>query len=242
MEKIKVLFQIRCKPDKTTMIVIILGTINIGLSFLLPVLNNRISFIILRDILQAGVFGIIIPVILLQKNGALHESGLNFDKPLKNLSISCMLIILFGLQFYFEDPDAVSLLSANAIVPGIYIMLTNIFEVIMYFCFMRHFLEKAFGILPSIVLSALFYSLHHAGFQPEFGKLLIVGIVFISIFRTTRSLFLILPVWWFCALWDVLLNSQHTKEIYSVTVFQVSVVAFFVIAGPYLAYKKVKTE
>lgn len=233
---------LRWNVNKTTLLVFLIGTISVILSFSLKFFNSRISFIILRDILQAGIFGIIIPVIILAAHNAIRESGLNLDKPLRNLGISLALVLLFAIQFYFEDKNALSRLSSGALLPAAYIMLASIFEVIMFFCFLRHFFEKAFGVIPAVILAALFYSLHHAGFQPEFIKLFIVGIVFIGIFRMGKSILIILPVWWFCALWDVLLASDMTKAIYLVTVLQTAIVAFFVCAGTFLIYRNCKNH
>ena len=49
------------------------------------------------------------------------------------------------------------------------------------------------GVVPSVVLTAVFYAFHHIGFQPEYGKLIFVGLLYASIFRMGNSVFMIFP-------------------------------------------------
>ncbi|MEW6406140.1 MAG: hypothetical protein AB1649_30515, partial [Chloroflexota bacterium] len=64
-----------------------------------------------------------------------------------------------------------------------------------------------------IVLAAGFYSFHHAGFQPEFVKLFFVGLMYMSVFRTTRSLLILYPLFWGVgACWDVLVQYGTAPE------------------------------
>ncbi len=72
-------------------------------------------------------------------------------------------------------------------------MLAVIFEFVFFYGFLRTMFERAFGIVPGVVLCAMFYSLHHAGFQPEFGKLFFVGLLFAVVYRIGNSALLIYP-------------------------------------------------
>ena len=53
--------------------------------------------------------------------------------------------------------------------------------------YLRMSFEKAFGIIPAVLLTAAFYSLHHAGFQPEFVHLFFVGIMYCSVKHRLNS-------------------------------------------------------
>jgi hypothetical protein len=55
-------------------------------------------------------------------------------------------------------------------------MVTNVVEVIFFACFIRYYTEKSLGVIPGILIAAAFFSLHHAGFQPEYIKSKKVGI------------------------------------------------------------------
>jgi hypothetical protein len=69
-------------------------------------------------------------------------------------------------------------------------------EVVFFYSFQRTLFERAFGIIPGIILAALFYSFHHLGFQPEFGKLFFVGLMYATTFRLGNSAFMIYPFFW----------------------------------------------
>ncbi|MEA4970733.1 MAG: hypothetical protein VB051_09430 [Candidatus Pelethousia sp.] len=79
---------------------------------------------------------------------------------------------------------------------------------------MRHYFDKAFGIIPANLLTAFFYSLGHAGFQPGFLKLLFVGILYCSTIYITGNIFIIFPFFWGVgAIWDVLINSSAGRSL-----------------------------
>ncbi len=95
---------------------------------------------------------------------------------------------------------------------------------ICFYGFMRHLFEKAFGIIPAVILTALFYSFHHAGFQPEFFKLFFVGIMYCSVFYITRNIFVIFPVFWGVgAMWDVIVDSPAGHSIMNILYFTVAI-------------------
>ena len=73
------------------------------------------------------------------------------------------------------------LLRQGVLIPVFYIFVAGIFEMIFIYGFLRRIFDKSFGIIPGIILTSVFYSFHHAGFQPEFGKLIFVGISSLNI-------------------------------------------------------------
>ena len=98
--------------------------------------------------------------------------------------------------------------------------------------FLRYEFERAFGILPAILLTAIFYSLHHAGFQPEFTKLFFVGMMYVTVFCLTRNLFSIFPFFWGVgAVWDVLVNSEAGSQIKNETSFIIAILMFLAMTS-----------
>lgn len=172
--------------------------------------NNILEFL-LRDFLQVIVVGLIIPVYLLAKGGAFKKAGLRFDRP-RLFLIGIIIAGLLFLQFLSEGSD-LSKLNISGLNIIFYIMAANIFEIIFFAAYLRYEFEKAFGIIPSIILSAMFFSLHHIGFQPEFLKLFLVGLTFISIMRIPNHWFIIIPAWWVGGVFDVLIKAQDIADI-----------------------------
>lgn len=98
--------------------------------------------------------------------------------------------------------------------------------------FLRYEFERAFGILPAVFLTAFFYSLHHAGFQPEFTKLFFVGVMYVTVFYVTRNLFAIFPFFWgIGAVWDVLVNSEAGSQIRNEISFIIAVLLLTAMTG-----------
>ena len=89
----------------------------------------------------------------------------------------------------------------------------------------------AFGIIPAIILTSVFYSFHHAGFQPEFMHLLFVGLMYCSVYYITQNLLIIFPFFWGVgALWDVIVSSDAGSEIKNAESFIIALVILLLSA------------
>ena len=104
--------------------------------------------------------------------------------------------------------------------------------------FLRMSFEKAFGIIPAIILTSVFYSLHHAGFQPEFLHLFLVGLMYSSVFYITKNMLIIFPFFWGVgALWDVLVSSEAGDEIKNPVSFSIAIV-ILVLSAAWFLFRK----
>jgi len=161
------------------------------------------------------LFGIGIPLLIINKEKNYKEYGLHLSKWYIFLPINLILGILLLLMFLKESPLPSDFTFTNDIIwKIIYIMIAGIFETIVFYSFIRTTIERSFGIIPAILAAAMFYSFHHAGFQPEFGKLLFVGILYAAIFRIGNSALLIFPFFWGVGgCYDVLIQSKEVSEI-----------------------------
>ena len=101
---------------------------------------------------------------------------------------------LFFLLRSSAPPPADFVWSAAACWKAAYVLLAVTFECLFFYSFLRTLLERSFGIVPAVVLAALFYAFHHAGFQPEFVKLFFVGVLYATVFRLGNSALLIWPL------------------------------------------------
>lgn len=122
--------------------------------------------------------------------------------------------------------------NINSFYAITYILAAGIFEMIFIYGFLRYEFERAFGICPAILMTAIFYSLHHAGFQPEFTKLFFVGIMYVTVFYFTRNIFSIFPFFWGVgAVWDVLVISDAGNRIKNETSFIIAILMFIAMMG-----------
>ncbi|MBN2352403.1 MAG: hypothetical protein JXD23_07530 [Spirochaetales bacterium] len=204
------------KPQKIAIIGLAIGIIIVLLSIaMIYVRENNFITIIIRDIVMILLFGIGIPLLLINKEKNFKEYGLHFNNWYIFLPINLILGILLLLMFLKKSPLPSDFTFTNDIIwKIIYIMLAGIFETIVFYSFIRTVIERSFGIIPAILVAAIFYSFHHAGFQPEFVKLLFVGILYATVFRIGNSALLIFPFFWGVGgCYDVLIQSKEVSEI-----------------------------
>jgi len=247
------LFLLKFEFSKDTAIAFFAGLAVILTSFGLYLfpgdsITDEVGFYVFRDIIMMFGIGFAFPLhyILITKKGSIKNLGITKNKLALSLFLNVVLAILLMFQFMVESRayGKEIILGKDIIIPVIYIFTAGIFEVIFFYGFLRQQFEKAFGIIPGILLAALFYSLHHAGFQPEFFKLLFVGIMYASVYRITNNAFIIFPFFWGVgAIWDVLVNfgaQEHLQGTW--TLFKaVSVLVLMALFSIYLI-KKLKYE
>ncbi len=167
--------------------------------------------IIIRDVFQITFIGLIIPATYIVNSGSsLSEFGITKKRWWLYLPINVILAGLLLLLFLKDSPPNGSKpWDYSQIYISIYVFLVLIFEVVFFYSFLRTLLERSFGVIPAIVLTSLFYSLHHAGFQPEFIKLFFVGLIYATAFRLADSALVIFPFFiGVGGLYDVLVQSE----------------------------------
>ena len=126
---------------------------------------------------------------------------------------------------FLKDEKPSDILKIKNLYAASYILVAGIFEMTFIYGYLRASFERAFGIIPSILLTAAFYSFHHAGFQPEFLHLFFVGLMYCSVYYITQKLLIIFPFFWGVgALWDVIVSSEAGDEIKNLESFIIALV------------------
>lgn len=221
MRKIREILAIRYRPNKETWLAIGVGLLVIGLSFSLNLFPGGSvgSKIYTTLILTVGIrigLGFYFPLRyeLLKKGESWSFFGVTKD----HWVISLILNLIFGaflLGMFLSESGEVGtqiLWQKDTAISIIYILLAGVFEMIFIYGFLRKTFERAFGVIPSLILTAIFYSFYHAGFQPEFSKLFFVGLLYSSTFKLTENVLILFPFFWGVgATWDVLVNFGATE-------------------------------
>lgn len=206
----------RWQPSRKMFIPILAGLIVIGLSALMiPTRGIPWVSILIRDIGMIFLMGFFFPLFYMKHSGpSFKEFGLTLKRWYLTLPFNFVLGVLLFFLLFSRHPLASFHWDNKTLLSVSYIMLAGVFEVIFFYAFQRNLFEKVFGIIPGIILSALFYSFHHLGFQPEFEKLFYVGLMYGTIFRLGNSAFMIYPFFWGVgACYDVLVQSQKVLPI-----------------------------
>lgn len=224
-------------PDRRTALALALGAVSVATSFTMLFAPSGTATILLRDVLQIGLIGFIAPALIMGSKDR-RDFGLRLDGWRKPFAIGLGISAVFTAYIHFSNPAAfVGILHApwTAIV---YIMIANVFEVFFFFVYLRGELERAFGVIPAVVVAALAYAFHHAGFQPEYLKLFAVGLIFITIYRLVGHWLVMFPLWWIGGLWDVLVQSKMVGGVSSLGLGRVVIIGAFTLAAVAIAIFK----
>lgn len=211
----KELFKLKVTRDTWTAVVA--GLLMIGMSLLMLPFSGEstrdaiVSFL-LRDVVMIFGLGIVFVSLYVDKKGKEILSDIGFSKRKIKLSLLLDIVLAAGLLAMFIGdgiPEGTVLLQMENLYAAVYILTAGIFEMLFIYGFLRMNFEKAFGIIPAILLTSAFYSFHHAGFQPEFLHLFLVGLMYTAVFYITRNMLVIFPFFWGVgALWDVIISSE----------------------------------
>ncbi|WP_156003326.1 CPBP family intramembrane glutamic endopeptidase [Treponema bryantii] len=201
-------------------------------------IDKAMSFI-LRDLLMIFGLGIVfVSLYVGKKAGSLKALGFTGQKNALSLLIDFLLAAGL-LAMFLKDEKPAGILEIKNLYAATYILVAGIFEMTFIYGYLRASFEKAFGIIPAILLTAAFYSFHHAGFQPEFLHLFFVGLMYCSVYYITQNLLIIFPFFWGVgALWDVIVSSEAGEEIKNLESFIIALIILVLSVGWIFISKK----
>jgi membrane protease YdiL (CAAX protease family) len=234
----------RWRPHHETLIPTVTGLIVMSLSVaLIPVQELPWLGVVIRDIVQIFLIGILFPLVYVQRSGnRFAEFGLSLKKWQIFLPINLMLGALLFFMFLSKSPPPVDFrLNGPVLWKAGYVICAVFFELVFFYGFLRTLFERAFGIIPAIVLTALFYAFHHIGFQPEYGKLFLVGLLYATVYRLGNSALLLFP--FFLGVggtYDVLVQSQVVSPILYPEI-RTLYLAVLIVAAVVWTWRKAKT-
>jgi SAM-dependent methyltransferase/membrane protease YdiL (CAAX protease family) len=162
------------------------------------------------------VLGIWYPLHRMRVEGDFEGYGLSARRWPLALAVNLVLAAALAALFLRKGLHSGAVPDPGRLGEVAYILAAGIFETVFFYAYIQKAVEKSFGILAGIVIAAALYSFHHAGFQPEFGKLFLVGLLYATTCRLTGSVLGIYPFFWGVgACWDILSQSQVVSPIVS---------------------------
>jgi len=205
------------QPDSKTLVAALAGLITVGLSVAMsPLTPWPWASIVVRDVGQIFLLGILFPLLFIQRSGgSFADFGFSLRRWPLFLAVNLILAALLLYQFRrFAPPPADFRWNESTSWKAAYVLLAVTFECIFFYGFLRTLFERAFGAVAGIALAAMFYTFHHAGFQPEFSKLFLVGVMYATVVRLGNSVLLIYPFFLGVGgIYDVLIQSQVVSPI-----------------------------
>ncbi len=127
------------------------------------------------------------------------------NRPLADLGITSRLlgislivqVLLTGL-LYFTGLNEATFPSLSELLPLIALTLTiGFFEALFWRGWVQLRLEEAFGLVPAILLGSALYALYHIGYgmtASEIVFLFFIGLMFAVVFRLTKNIFILWPL------------------------------------------------
>lgn len=237
---------VKFNPSHNTLIAYtaVAGIIMLSLALLLVPAKSFVApcHVILRDIIMVFLLGFCFPLYYINLSERHGQRCLGVTRAKLGLSLKInVALTIFVFAFFLIISPGRPQFNVSMLLTLLYLMPTGIFETVFFFGFLRHFTEKAFGVVPAIILTAICYSLHHVGFQPEFIKFFLLGIILTSIFYVTRNIFILFPFFWSVgAFWDtqlMIFESGMTISLAAIIVAVCQLIAMAVYAG-YIYHKK----
>jgi membrane protease YdiL (CAAX protease family) len=199
------IFELRWQPNRHTWVALGVGLLAFAFSASLllfeagslpaRLIHNGLIYVLCGCLLPWGY------TLLVERNGP-GALGVRRERWLPSLLLSLVLAALFSLVIVFEaDLQAIHwgqfARAAVALVGA-----GGLFETFLYYGFIHLRLERAFGPLPAILLTAAIYVSWHTGTQlpleadplAAIVKLFAVGVLYQSVFSLTRNLLVIWPL------------------------------------------------
>ncbi len=178
---------------------------------------ERVAYLAVRDVMQVFGLGVAFPIWFVSRY--MHQPigviGITWARWPQDVLVDVVLAIMLSLVFIKDHRDRKLHFRAGDLL---HLFVTGIFEVVFFYGFLRHYFEVAFGIVPSILLASVFYSLHHIGFEvqmrgnpwaKELSKLTAVGVMYAAVYRIAGGALAIYPLFWGVgAGFDVLLTKE----------------------------------
>lgn len=195
------LLALRWNPSKDLAVVLLSWILVVGGLYTSTVIVGSsawggMAYFCLYAILTATLFGIGIPLVwmVVIRKRSLADLGITR----KHLGISLLLQLplvsfeIYGMLTGGSLPAFEKFLPLAALA-----LCIGLFEAIFWRGWVLMRLEEAFGFLPAALLGSVLYAAYHVGYGmpvSEMVFLFFIGLMYAAIFRLTRNIFILWPV------------------------------------------------
>lgn len=187
------------KPERELLVVFaswILVTLTFFISFRIITTQRVAAQFITFGILGIALFGVLLPIVwnTLVMKRQLSAIGITKEK----LLVSLLGGFILSVVQYFLTLRTIPLPGAVELIPLVTMALAvGLYENIFYRGWIQKRMEQSFGIIPGIIVSSVLYALYHIGYgmsMDEMLFLMIIGLVYSTIFRLTSNIFILYPL------------------------------------------------
>lgn len=195
------LFTFRWKPKQDLLIVMVSWLLVVGsLSMATFVIGQRtwggMGYFIFYALIGATFSGVGIPLywtVMVNKR-PISDLGIT----LKHWKTSIILQIIFTVAINIPRLLQINTMGFKQLFPLIWMSLAiGFFEAIFWRGWVQQRFEESFGLIPSILVGSGLYSIYHIGYGMPASELLflfLIGLMFAIIFRITKNVFILWPL------------------------------------------------
>jgi uncharacterized protein len=192
---------VRCKPSKDLAAVAISWLLVVASLYTATVLVGSkvaggLAYFFLYAVIGAGLCGIGIPLYwtVVVRRRSIADLGLTK----RWLALSLVLQIVFAALQFSGTLAKTQLPPTDQFIPLLCLALTiGLFEAIFWRGWVLLRLEESFGIIPAIILGSALYAAYHIGYAMPADEMLFlffIGILFALVFRITKNIFILWPI------------------------------------------------
>ena len=194
-------FSVRWKPSKDLAAVALSWVLVVGSLYTATVIIGSqvwggFAYFALYAVAGATVFGVGLPLywMVVVQRRSLSDLGLTT----RWLGLSLLLQLIFAALQYVGILATAKLPPFEEFVPLIALSLSiGFFEAIFWRGWVLLRLEESFGTIPAILLASVLYAAYHIGYvmpTSEIIFLFFIGIMFAVVFRLTKNIFILWPL------------------------------------------------
>jgi uncharacterized protein len=195
------IFAVRFRPSVDLLVValswlLVVGALYTATNFVGSQLWGGMAYFTLYAVIGATLFGIGIPLCWMVGVRRRPLSDLGFTT--RHLPLSIVLQIILAALQYTQTLARTGFPSFDQLLPLLALCLAiGFFEAVFWRGWVLLRLEEAFGIIPAIFLGSLLYAAYHIGYgmpSREMVFLFFIGVMFAVIFRITKNILILWPV------------------------------------------------
>lgn len=249
IETLKMILTLRWNPGKDLAAVavswlLVVGSLYTATMIVGPNALGGFAYFLLYALGCATLCGIGIP---------LYWTVVIRRRPIEDLGIttrsilpSLVLQLGFSVLLYTATLAEVQLPPPDELLPLVALALTiGFFEAIFWRGWVLLRLEDAFGIIPAILIGAALYAIYHIGYGMPAGEmffLFFIGVLFAVVFRLTKNIFILWPVFQPVGQIVTLIRDQLTLPLLAALGFAEVLLVMFVLVWIATRYYKKSTR
>lgn len=194
-------FVVRWKPSKDLIVVALSWMLVVGALYTATVIVGSdvwggMAYFVLYAIVGALFFGVGLPLywMTIIQRRPLSELGITT----RGLGLSLALQLIFAALQFIGTLAKAQLPPFEELLPLIALALCiGFFEAFFWRGWVLLRLEESFGMIPAIILGSALYAAYHIGYgmpSSEMLFLFFIGIMFAVVFRLTKNIFILYPI------------------------------------------------